>query len=297
MTRSKQEHTVDAFTWSVADFVWRLLIEASDMPHVPEMGRLSSFMVDAVPDLVLRAHYDYMPQRSWGTPLFDCGVWSLHRDEDHVFIRLPAVSWNAPPEYLAVVDRGFRGGDIYICPGKFWDSWFPLRKPLGEVLMLHLLSRDGGVLCHASGVMMDGNVLLFMGNSGAGKTTLSRLWLQMQNVTLLNDDRIVVREKHGQLWAYGTPWHGDEGTVSPANGPLKRVFIIHHARENTLTPLFGARAIAEMLPRVFPPYWDPAGMSATLELLERIVQTTPCYALGFTPDVSVTDFIRRSLVI
>lgn len=283
-------------TWRVADLVWRLIIEASNMSAVPEMGRLEDFLVSAPPDFILRAYYDRMLPRAWETPAFDCGVWSLHHDNGKAYMRLPGVSWNLPPEYLAVVDLAMREGEIYVQPGKCWGSWFPLQKPLGEVLMLHLLNRYGGVLCHASGVMVDGNVLLFMGNSGAGKTTLSRLWLQTGDAILLNDDRIVVREKAGQLWAYGTPWHGDEGTVSPANGPLKRIFIIHHARENTLMPLSGARAAALIMPRVFPPYWDPAGMVATLELLERIVQTTPCYALGFMPDVSVTDFVRRSLL-
>ena len=55
---------------------------------------------------------------------------------------------------------------------------YPLHYPLDELLMVHLLARGRGVEIHGSGIVdADGYGTLFAGQSGAGKTTMSRLWL------------------------------------------------------------------------------------------------------------------------
>ncbi len=63
---------------------------------------------------------------------------------------------------------------------------------------------------HASVIVCDGYGYLFLGKSGTGKSTHSRLWLEnIPHSRLLNDDNPVVGfTPQGRLKVYGTPWSG-----------------------------------------------------------------------------------------
>ena len=108
--------------------------------------------------------------------------------------------------------------------------------PLDEVFMVHLLARGHGVEVHGGGVVLpDGRGWLFVGVSGAGKTTLSRMWRAEPDVRVLSDERIILREEGGEIWMYGTPWHGDGHIAEPGRARLDRVFFLRHGPRNALT--------------------------------------------------------------
>lgn len=62
---------------------------------------------------------------------------------------------------------------------------------------------------HASVTVKDEMAYLFLGQSGTGKSTHSRLWQEVfTDAWLLNDDNPVVRLEEDGLYCYGTPWSG-----------------------------------------------------------------------------------------
>src|SRR5262249_20236905 len=74
-------------------------------------------------------------------------------------------------------------------PGRTVD---PLEYPLDELLVIHYLARERGLEVHACGVRdADGRGYLFAGQSGAGKSTIARLWLGEPAATILSDDRVI----------------------------------------------------------------------------------------------------------
>jgi hypothetical protein len=197
---------------------------------------------------------------------------------------------------VAVLADDFLSGDIYTRGnGQREPELSPvLGHPLTEVLMVSLLSRGRGVLLHACGVSCEGWGYVFAGRSGAGKSTMARLWSGRDGVSVLSDDRIIVRKQGDGFWAYGTPWHGDARTASPEGVPLERVMIIEHAPENVLRVLSPSEAASQLLVRSFPTFWDADGMAFTLEFLGELAQAVPCGALGFVPDRRVVDFVGRT---
>ncbi len=253
------------------------------------------FLCEAQPEVTLYAHYGYIPDWGLDEEVFNPGgAWSLHYGWGKWVVRLPSISSDFQPHRLAVFEPDFQSGEIYIradvsdgghCP-------YPLGYPLDQVLMVNLLARGRGVLFHACGVSDGGRGLLFAGTSGAGKSTLANLWKDREGVTVLSDDRVIVREQEGRFWAYGTPWHGDAGLASSERAPLDKIFFIGHAPQNRAVPLSPLDAALRLLVRSFPTFWNAAGMAFTLELLDEISQAVPCYELGFLPDESVLDFVR-----
>ena len=69
---------------------------------------------------------------------------------------------------------------------------------------------------------------------------MARLW--RDRALVLNDDRIVLRQKDGRIWRYGTPWHGDYDVVSPAGVPLEKIFFLRHDHVNQVQRRRGAAA-------------------------------------------------------
>jgi hypothetical protein len=65
-----------------------------------------------------------------------------------------------------------------------------------RILTAYALLPRGGVLLHSAAVVVDGKVHVFIGRSGAGKTTLSRLALA-GGVAVLSDDANCSRRRAG----------------------------------------------------------------------------------------------------
>ncbi len=193
---------------------------------------------------------------------------------------------------LARFDADFRAGEVIVDPDSFYarQCHYPLAYPLDEVLFLHRLAREGGLLLHACGVVRRGRALLFSGPSGAGKTTMARLMQKHAAVEVLSDDRIVIREDATGFRAHGTPWHGDAPLSLAASAELAGIHLIRHAPGVEPRPLGGAEGAAAVLGNAFAPFHDRVSAERTLELAERLAARVPIGSLGFARDERVVSF-------
>ena len=134
--------------------------------------------------------------------------------------------------------------------------------------------------------------LLFVGQSGAGKSTIARLWLAEPGAVVLSDDRVVLREEPDGLWMYGTPWHGEEPLASPARARLAAIHFLRHHRQNEVAPVSRTDSVARLFAASFPPFHDATALDFTLGFLDRVASSVPCFELGFRPDRTVLDAVR-----
>jgi len=253
------------------------------------------FVTDNSAEVKLRVHHGGIPGKRPEKKIFDSGsTWSLYCNGGKYVLQDCSFEPDLLPERIVVLESDFKSGDIYMRNGVFNQNLLPdpLGYPLNQVLMIMLLSRSRGMLLHACGIDDNGNGYLFLGNSTHGKSTISRLWFENQ-ATVLNDDRIIVREKDGELWMYGTPWHGAFKEVSPKGLPIRKVFFLGHGERNSAVPKKYAEAASMFLTRCFPPFWDKKGMEYTVGLSHRIISKIPCYELNFVPDKEIISFVRN----
>jgi hypothetical protein len=110
------------------------------------------------------------------------------------------------------------------------------------------------------------------------------LWKSLRDPEILSDDRIILRLHDGELWMYGTPWHGEAAFASARSAKLNRIFILQHGERNQMRMLPEAHAVGELFARCFPPFHSPAGLENTLQFLNRVADATPCYEFQFVPD-------------
>jgi hypothetical protein len=271
------------------------LAGAQDRPAIQFEQAYDGFLSTAQPAVSVCMHYDGLPRLSLRNTdlLFDSeSVWRLYQVDGQQAIVLQIPASSSPPYRVALFDDQISQVEVYSEPRRLPGGLLPdpLHYPLAEVLMVCLLARGRGLMMHACGIDDGGRGYLFAGNSTHGKSTTARLW--QDEATILNDDRIVLRQREGRFWMYGTPWHGDYTGVAPHGVPLEKVFFLQHADDNQVRPVAGTEAASMLLTRCFPPLWDAEGMGFSVDFCGRLAGAVPCYELGFLPDGRVVEYVR-----
>jgi hypothetical protein len=285
-----------AFYVSIADIGVQVTARDNDLPMRPDEAT-ERFLVSAgQPEAVITAGWGDPGRGGPGTLVFDSGaVWKLYRDrERHRFV-LSSPALGPLPYKEAIFEPDFTSGEVTLRRANFQSTQavWPLEYPLDELLLQGLLVRGRGAELHACGVSdREGRGLLFVGQSGAGKTTMARLWQHVGGATILSDDRIIVRHLDGRFVMFGTPWHGEAALAEPASAPLAGVFFLEHGPTNALLPLGGGEAATRLLACGFPPFFDRDGLDFTLGFFGEMAVRVPCHRLGFVPDPGVVDLLQ-----
>ena len=227
------------------------------------------------------------------------GLWSAYASETGTKFYFSSPAVGPRPYKAAWFDPAFERGHVVLnraaIPAE--SLIFPLEYPLDELVMMHRLALGEGVEVHALGLAdQDGSGYLFLGHSGAGKSTTARLWMAQPGVNLLSDDRIILRKHDEKVWMYGTPWHGDAGVASPGSAPLTAIFLLEQWLANELAPLSPAKAAAELFARAFVPHYLESGIQFTLSFLDQITRSVPCSILRFTPTLGAVEAVRYARV-
>src|SRR5580700_955964 len=208
-------------------------LEAEGSLRLTPERELRAFAVESVScDVNLQIAWADSLRIPSSTLLFHSGgLWSLFAEPTGFRFSFLAPLLGMTPYKEAWLDSEFRSGRVLLSR-RFFDTErpvYPLEYPLDELLMIHRLSRGEGVEVHAVGISDEnGRGHLFLGHSGAGKSTTARLWLDRPGVRILSDDRIILRARDGRIWMYGTPWHGDAGIASPDSALLTGIYLLAH---------------------------------------------------------------------
>ena len=263
----------------------------------PLSETVSRFAVSGVePDLMIMVEAMPPDLPPPGRLLFESGaVWRAYDDAGGFRIDCWSDLFGDAPYKSALFDRELRGGRILVRRDAYLDTMHPLDYPLDEVLIAHLLGRGRGVELHGCGIIDgEGRGQLFVGQSGAGKTTTARVWLSEAHYDIVSDDRVIVRFVDGEWRMFGTPWHGEAELSSPQSAPLAAIHLLVQAPRTELVSLPPAQAAAALFGCTFPPFYDAEALSFTLECLERIVRDLPVRALRFLPDRSIIECVRSA---
>ncbi len=255
-------------------------------------GVMKSFLAaEDQPDAQASATWSDLGQMSLGQKVFDSGaLWQLYRSNG---------SYSSPvfgsvPYKVASFDSSFTSGEVYLHRPYFESkqALYPLEYPLDELWMVNLLSQGRGAEIHGCGVVdAQGQGHLFVGQSGAGKSTMARFWEPQEGIQILSDDRIVLRQSDQELWMYGTPWHGEAGFSSATRAPLTRIYFLRQSKENKLLPQRPARAVGQLFSCSFPPFYNPEALDYTLGFFEEVVRAVPCFELRFLRDENIIDVL------
>jgi hypothetical protein len=281
----------------IADVNIELLSSDSTMMLGLE-GALKRFVVEArKPDIRVQARWDDLSRKNNGKLIFDSGdLWKLYSENGSHYYLFTSPIMGEHPYKMATLSKEFDSGEVYLHEPYFNQNQaiYPLEYPLDELIINNFLARGKGVEIHACGILNSkGQGYLFVGQSTAGKTTMARLWGNDSDITVLSDDRIVLRRVENKLWMFGTPWHGEAMLASETKAPLSRIYFLEKGLKNELIPQRPSDAISRLFTCSFPPFYNRDALDFILTFLEDVVKTVPCSELKFTPDKSAVEFIKE----
>lgn len=149
-----------------------------------------------------------------------------------------------------------------------------------------MTARSRRIAMHGSCIVARGEAYLFLGESGTGKSTHTRLWQEhVPGSTLLNDDSPIVWAEDGEVWAYGSPWSGKTPCYKPERYLLRGCVRLAQAPCNRMTQLTGARAYAALHPSCPPAFAYDSRLYDTIgETLAQLLDRVPVYWLECRPD-------------
>jgi hypothetical protein len=171
------------------------------------------------------------------------------------------------------------------------DAFAGIFENVFRALVAYRLHEQGGAVLHGAAVVRDGRAYLFLGRSGAGKTTVSRLGLA-RGLTVLSDDLNALLPNSPGPEVVKLPFTGDFGdSGAPATPvPLRALCRLEKSTEEGLTPLSRAEAVGCLL--ACSPFLntDPYRRETVIATLSALLpKSLPAYALRFSLSGALWD--------
>lgn len=167
------------------------------------------------------------------------------------------------------------------------------------MLMFAFANAACGILeMHASVIENQGKGYLFLGKSGTGKSTHSRLWLEnVPGSRLLNDDNPIVRvHDDGTVWVYGSPWSGKTPCYINKGMPVGGIVKLAQAPENRIRSCALPEAYAALYSSVSGLKMNREMYDGLHETMEKTVVSVPFYHLDCLPDADAAQLSSKTIM-
>ncbi len=147
------------------------------------------------------------------------------------------------------------------------------------------------VAIHSSVIVSQEKAVIFLGESGTGKSTHTRLWREhIQGATLLNDDSPIVRIIDGKARVFGSPWSGKTPCYKQANYPLAGCVRLSQAPYNEIRRLPIPQAYAAIHPSCPPDFaYDDTLYDHIGNFIGELLSQTPVFHLACLPNAEAAQ--------
>lgn len=147
---------------------------------------------------------------------------------------------------------------------------------------------NGAIPIHTSTIVCEDHAVLFLGESGTGKSTHTRLWREnIAGAHLLNDDSPIIRST---AVAYGSPWSGKTPCYRNLHYPIVAIVRLSQAPHNRMRRLTALEALGALLPSCPPSFaYDEQLQDAMCETLSELISAVPVYHLECLPNAEAAE--------
>lgn len=256
-------------------------------------------------DLISIRHHFSLPDlkgQDLGQEVYRRPPWAIYRKGDSwIYLGIAPEPDDPSLHCVAVFNQDHTRGRIYSAAEELFrkgDHHALTLFPTDQILLARVLADRQGCFLHSGGVILEGQGLLFVGHSEAGKSTT--IQMLRGKAEILCDDRNIVRRWPDGFRVHGTWSHGEVPLVSAASAPLSAIFFLRKSSRNHLRLLENRQEILGRLlsclikPLVSADWWEK--MLALIEVLAREI---PCYEMEFDQSGEIVarleDLVRGHL--
>ena len=161
-----------------------------------------------------------------------------------------------------------------------------------RVALAVLVFYKGGLMVHGAGILHHGKGYLFFGQSGSGKTTVSRASI---NDTVLNDDLVVLVPQENTWQMFSTPfWNPTQIEPIRLAASLSAMYRLIQDKTVFVESQKPSQALAEFISNIPIIASNPAFCEDLMERSITLLRDVPVYRLHFLPDDSFWQVIIGS---
>lgn len=232
-----------------------------------------------------------------GRKLFETnGFLVIQNGEELIFYKKVELPNTAVVGEYAIFSKDFKKADIYhiddslFQKGRFWSITGSVSD---QILLSYLLAERSGCIFHSSGIVYENNGLIFIGNSGAGKSSIIQQF--KKETPLLSEDRIIVRKIGNKFMLYGTWFHDFSNRLTiPGGVPLKALFILKQSDKNCIERIKNTSTIVtKLLTCIIRPLETEKWWGLTLNFLSELAEKVPVHYLFFDMSGNITHEIDK----
>lgn len=158
------------------------------------------------------------------------------------------------------------------------------------------------VAIHASVIAYDGKAVLFLGESGTGKSTHTALWRKhIRGAILLNDDSPILwagQDERGSpfAFAYGAPWSGKTPCYKKEMLPVAAIVRLKQAPANNMRRLSKLEAFSALYPSAPPAFAQETQLTdGVCKIISNTIQSVPFYQLECLPDADAAQLACKTI--
>jgi len=247
--------------------------------------------------ILIRYHFDMpgLTSDDTGDEVYKKIPWAVYRkNRSWLYREILEGLEDKPPRRIVIFNDDHTLAEIYLeSPDLISGS--PQHAlslfPSDQLLLSRIFADRDALTLHSSGMIINGAGLVFTGQSGAGKSTISTL-LEREG-ELLCDEYIIVRKRENGFRVYGTWSHGDIETVSSSDAPLKALFFLEKSAVNEIVQLKDTpEIISRILPRIMQPLVTSDWWEKTLGILDNFVREVPFFIIRFDKSGEIGAIVR-----
>lgn len=163
----------------------------------------------------------------------------------------------------------------------------------GLILQLKLFNNNMGFLMHGATIKFRDKGLILTGNSGVGKSTLSKLFVSSINCEQITDDRFIILKHMDKYLSYGNPLDFKIERNKNTNTDINYMLFLSHGEKNSLKILDTHDALHKLITISLLPYWDREKMKTCIKELESMSKNIKCYDYSFVPNTSAVKYLLK----
>ena len=232
------------------------------------------------------------PLRPEGCAIYAGNDFSVYKTEDEILRIYTPLSAEDGCQVACCMRKN--GKHTLYYPASMWNHysshWHCTHLLCGEVL----LCMQNALLLHSSVVKFDSKVLLFCGESGAGKSTQASLWQKYKGAEILNGDRCVIRKLSDVFYGGGSPWSGTSGIYSKEHFPISAVIMLKKAPHNAISKV-GSKAFVKLMSQTTQNPWDKDFMSIITDIYVQFLESVPVFELECLPDEGAVELVYNTV--
>jgi MoaA/NifB/PqqE/SkfB family radical SAM enzyme len=272
----------------------------SDLPFGPETfnKKFASFQVQGPGEdnVVLNHHFSLpdLKDKDLGKEVYRKPPWAIYeKNGSWIYLGISPHEEDRSLHRVAVFNHDHSRGRIHNGRKDLFlrgDLHSLTLFPSDQILLAPLLADRQACFLHSAGVVMNGQGLLFVGHSSAGKSTTVKMIRDIAQI--LCDDRNIVRLWTEGFRVHGTWSHGEIPSVSSADAPLRALLFLRKSERNHLEPILDRREIAKrIISCVIKSLETPEWWQKTLAVVEALARSVPAYEMEFDKSGEIVESI------